>query len=95
MRVHRIHLSHENASTFELLDETGQPIEAVSGFMRHLRARGCSPNTLSAYAFDLLHFTTFLTKQQLTYQEFTPPHAVWQTGQCERSPDARWTRPRC
>jgi integrase len=76
MRVHRIQVSHENAITFELLDETGQPIEAVSGFMRHLRARGCSPNTLSAYAFDLLHFTTFLTKQQLTYQEFTPPHAL-------------------
>src|SRR5216683_3338838 len=60
MRVHRIQLSHENDLTFELLDDTGQPIEAVSGFMRHLRARGCSPNTLSAYVYDLLHFLSFL-----------------------------------
>ena len=72
MRVHRIQLSHENDLTFELLDDTGQPIEAVSGFMRHLRARGCSPKTLSAYVYDLLHFLSFLASQKLTYQEFTP-----------------------
>src|SRR5712692_61866 len=76
MRVHRIQLSHENDISFELLDENDQPIPVVSGFMRHLRARGYSPNTLSAYVFDLLHFMSFLQEQQLTYQEFTPPHAL-------------------
>lgn len=76
MRVHRIQLSHANDLTFELLDDTGQPIEAVSGFMRHLRARGCSPNTLSAYVYDLLHFLSFLASQKLTYQEFTPAYAL-------------------
>ncbi len=76
MRVHRIQLSHENDISFELLDENDQPIPVVSGFMRQLRARGYSPNTLSAYVFDLLHFMTFLKEQQLTYQEFTPPHAL-------------------
>src|SRR5258708_11993682 len=44
--------------------------------MRHLRARGCSPNTLSAYAYDLLHFMQFLQEQQLPYLEFRPPHAL-------------------
>src|SRR5260370_5080992 len=44
--------------------------------MRQLRARGYSPNTLSAYVFDSLQFMTFLKEQQLTYQEFTPPHAL-------------------
>ena len=44
--------------------------------MRHLRARGCSPNTLSAYAYDLLHFMSFLKEQQLSYHEFRPPHAL-------------------
>ncbi len=76
MRVHRIQLSHENDISFELLDENDQPIPVVSGFMRQLRARGYSPNTLSAYVFDLLHFMSFLQEQQLTYQEFTPPHAL-------------------
>lgn len=75
MRVQR---SQTNAQdiTFELLDEHEQPIPIVSGFLRHLRARGCSPNTLSAYAYDLLHFLRFLQEQHLPYQEFRPPHAL-------------------
>lgn len=76
MRVQRLQLSSEQDVTFEVLDEHDQPIAVVSGFMRYLRARSCSPNTLSAYAFDLLHFMRFLEKQHLTYQEFTPPHAL-------------------
>jgi integrase len=76
MRVHRLQLGSANDITFELLDEHDHPIPVVSGFMRHLRARGCSPNTLSAYTYDLLHFMTFLNEQQITYQEFTPPHAL-------------------
>src|SRR2546426_9276105 len=75
MRVQPIR-ADDHAVTFELLDDADQPIVVVSGFMRHLRARGCSPNTLSAYCFDLLHFMTFLQEQRLTYQEFRPPHAL-------------------
>src|SRR5258706_10728073 len=76
MRVRRVQLNHKNDITFELLDEHDQPIPTVSGFMRHLRARGCSPNTLSAYAFDLLHFMRFLQQHQLTVQDFTPASAL-------------------
>src|SRR5437764_6450300 len=76
MRVQRVQLNNEQDISFELLDENNFPIPVVSGFMRHLRARGCSPNTLSAYCFDLLHFMTFLQEQRLTYQEFRPPHAL-------------------
>src|SRR6266568_3528044 len=76
MRVRRIQLENEHDITFELLDDDEQPIPLVSGFMRHLRARGCSPNTLSAYVYDLLHFTLFLKEQQLSYLEFRPPHAL-------------------
>ena len=72
MRVQRIQQSSRQDLSFELLDDDDHPIPAVSGFMRHLRARGCSPNTLSAYAFDLLHFMRFLQEHQLTVQEFTP-----------------------
>lgn len=76
MHVQRVHLDVSNQSFFELLDESGQPIPIVSGFLRHLRARGYSPNTLSAYAYDLLHFMTFLDKQHLSYQEFTPARSL-------------------
>jgi len=62
--------------TFELLDDDDRPVAVVSGFMRHLRARGYSPNTLSAYCFDLQHFMTFLTRHQLTYEDFTPAQAL-------------------
>jgi len=62
--------------TFELLDDDGQPISAVASFLRHLRARGCSPNTLSAYAYDLLHFMTFLEEQQIASLTFAPRHAL-------------------
>ncbi len=76
MRVHRIDLSESNEPLFELIDESGQPIPVVSSFLRHLRARGYSPNTLSAYAYDLLHFMTFLDEQQIAYQEFTPARSL-------------------
>ena len=76
MRVQRIQLDNEHDLSFELFDDENQPIPMVSGFMKHLRARGCSPNTLSAYAYDLLHFMNFLQEQGLTYEEFRPPHAL-------------------
>src|SRR2546428_5593646 len=75
MRVQRFQLDSEYNLSFELLDDDDQPIPIVAGFLRHLRARGCSPNTLSAYAYDLLHFMTFLKEQQLTYLDFSPQHA--------------------
>ena len=76
MRVRRIQQGNENDILFELLDENEKPIAAISGFMRHLRARGCSPNTLAAYVYDLQHFMRFLKEQQLTYQEFSPVHSL-------------------
>ncbi|MFJ9379961.1 hypothetical protein [Streptomyces sp. NPDC101455] len=43
----------------ELLDDTGEPIEVVSGFLRFLGARNCSPHTLVSYAYDLRHLWQF------------------------------------
>src|SRR5579883_788267 len=74
MRVQRI--LNNGMVSFELLDEQGVAIPEISGFMRHLNARGCSPNTLSAYAHDLLHFTRFLQLNDLTYQAFRPKLAL-------------------
>src|SRR6266487_503690 len=76
MRVQRTHLRESNEPFFELINESGQPIPIVSGFLRHLRTRGYSPNTLSAYAYDLLHFMTFLSEEHLSYQEFTPARSL-------------------
>lgn len=76
MRVQRVRDSATGEVTVELLDDTDHPIIEVVGFLHHLRARGCSSNTLAAYAYDLLHFMRFLTQQDLSYAAFTPAHAL-------------------
>lgn len=76
MRVRRIQRKNEPAVSFELIDDDNQCVPIVSGFLSYLHARGCSPNTQAAYAYDLLHFLSFLKQQQLTYLEFTPRHAL-------------------
>lgn len=61
---------------FELLDEDDQPVAVVGSFLEHLALRGCSPNTVSAYAYDLLHFFRFLGTQRLGWRDFRPQHAL-------------------
>jgi hypothetical protein len=46
----------------ELLDDDGTAIPTVSPFLRHLSARGYSPNTLLAYAQDLQRLFRFLER---------------------------------
>jgi integrase len=70
MRVRKVH--QENGTRFELLDDEDRPIPEAAGFLRFLEARGCSPNTLSAYAHDLLHFYRFLDREGSTCEGFTP-----------------------
>lgn len=67
---------HDGSVMVELLDDTGAPVEVVSGFLRHLAARACSPNTITAYAYDLQHLWTFLAATGLAWPEFRPPHAL-------------------
>jgi integrase len=62
--------------SYALIDESGEPILAVAGFLGFLRGRGCSPNTQSAYAYDLAHFFRFLEVEHIKYGEFTPPRAL-------------------
>lgn len=76
MRVRRIQIENEHSVPFELVDDDEQCVPIISGFLSYLHARGCSPNTQAAYAYDLLHFLSFLQQQRLTYLEFTPRQAV-------------------
>jgi integrase len=61
---------------FELVEDKGRSITEVSDFLRHLGARGYSPNTLAAYAYDLLHFTRFLREHGWDYADFTPARSL-------------------
>ena len=48
----------------------------MAGFLRQLRARGYSPNTLSAYAHDLPHLYRFLRRDGLGCEGFTPARSL-------------------
>jgi integrase len=74
MRVQR--WRQKGSVRFELLDDQGQAIPEVAAFLKHLDASDCSPNTLSAYAHDLLHFYRFLGDAGLTLDDFRPAHAL-------------------
>lgn len=72
MRVEKQSLEGDGALRFRLVDEDGLPVEEVEGFLSYLAARDCSPHTLSAYAYDLLHFYRFLGERGLGWEDFTP-----------------------
>jgi integrase len=74
MRVRKIHYGEE--ITLELLDDEGEPVEAVAGFLPQMRARGYSPNTLSAYAHDLLYLYRFLRREGPGCEDFTPARSL-------------------
>lgn len=74
MHVRKVGIGAEAA--FELVDADGIAIPEVSAFLRHLAARGYSPNTRSAYAYDLLHLFQFFTHHDLSWTAFCPRHAL-------------------
>lgn len=76
MRVRRGAGQGEGDLGVELVDDVGEPVVVVSSFLRHLAARGCSPNTIEAYAYDLGHFWRFLGARGLSWEEFRPGHAL-------------------
>ncbi|HEX2913713.1 MAG TPA: tyrosine-type recombinase/integrase [Chloroflexia bacterium] len=92
MLVKRIRNEVGTLSAFELLDDQGQPIENANGFLHYLAATGASPHTLSAYAYDLLHFFRFLNTQNLSFEEFSPPHSLLLLGYLRELPAKRPAR---
>ena len=89
MRVQR--RQQDGSIAFELLDDHDRPIAEVDGFLRHLGARACSPNTLCAYAHDLLHFYQFLERTGLNVDAFGPPESLALLEYLRRVPSRRPT----
>jgi site-specific recombinase XerD len=54
------------------LEGSWTDVEMANTFLTHLEARGFSPATVRAYAFDLLNFGRFLGDQELTVVEVVP-----------------------
>jgi len=66
----------EGSHRVDLLDDGGEPIAVVSGFLLFLAARDCSPNTLVSYAYDLRHLWRFFDRDGLAWEEFAPRHSI-------------------
>jgi integrase len=72
----RQYRTEDGAQRVDLVDEAGEPVEVVAGFLRFLAARSCSPNTLVSYAYDLRHLWRFLASKELTWDSFGPRDAI-------------------
>ncbi len=75
--------------SFQLVDDHGEIVTAVAAFLRYLSARGCSPNTLSAYAHDLLHLYRFLACHALSIDTFGPAESLVLLEYLRQSPSRR------
>jgi integrase/recombinase XerD len=52
------------------------PIAILPHFFAYLSGKGCSPNTVRAYAFDLRHFQEFLRQTSIDWRRLTTGQAV-------------------
>jgi integrase/recombinase XerD len=72
MRIGRV----GDGKPITLLEDDGTVVPLVSGFLQSLTARGCSPNTVMAYAHDLRRFYLFLRASQLDVEHFTARYSL-------------------
>jgi integrase/recombinase XerD len=50
--------------------------EPVCKFLAYLEAKGYSPNTVLAYAHDVIHLWTFFSSQGIDWTEFSTEHSI-------------------
>lgn len=73
----------------DVVDEGGTAIEPVGRFLRHVLDRGGSPNTASAYAYDLRLLWEFFTEKCMDWRAFDPAAALDFLGWLRRHPSRR------
>ena len=76
-------------SSVRLVDSDGAPIEPVDRFLAHVLAAGCSPNTASAYGYDLRYVFEFFAERDLDWGQFRPALALELLGWLRRRPSRR------
>jgi len=76
VRVVKVEGAGPGELAVRLVDEDGQPVAEVNGFLRLLAVREYSPNTVRAYAHDLQKLFAFLAESGIPAAEFTPARAM-------------------
>ncbi len=83
-----------NERLIEILDGSGVAVPVAGDFLAHLTARGCSPNTVLAYGYDLGHLWRFLGSVRLGWEELTSERAVDLLAHLRAAPAWRRGQPR-
>ena len=65
-----------DGETIVVSDEESSSAEPICRFLAYLTAKGYSPNTVVAYAHDIVHLLTFLTSQRIDWTEFSAERSV-------------------
>jgi integrase/recombinase XerD len=78
----------------EVLDATGTAVPVAGDFLVHLAARGCSPNTVISYGYDLGRLWRFLGSAGLGWEALTPERAVDLLVHLRATPARRRGQPR-
>ena len=58
-----------------LVDDHGAPIAIATEFLTYVSLRGCSPNTVLAYAYDLAHLWRFFAVAGVSWDQLIPARA--------------------
>lgn len=62
--------------TAALVDSSSGVIPIASEFLSYVSLRGCSPNTVLAYAYDLAHLWRFFEADGLSWDQLTPQRSA-------------------
>lgn len=76
-------------SAVVLYARDGTQVEPVCRFLQHILDSGGSPNTASAYGFDLKNLFEFLEDVDIVWQDFRPAVALKFLGWLRRRPSRR------
>lgn len=74
--MHVVKLSLNCVPGLAVIDATGVAVEPISRFLAYLDARGASPNTIKAYAYDLRRIWEIFDVRGVDWREFSRRLAV-------------------
>jgi site-specific recombinase XerD len=75
----------DDGTGWSVVNDAGNPVAIVEGYLRRLLAQGFSPHTVRAYAYDLLSFWRWLAQEELD---------VWSVGTSDLLVYIRWEKER-
>ena len=75
----------EDGTSWSVLKDTGEPVDVVEGYLRHIAAQAFSLHTVRAYAYDLLSFWRWLDQERLD---------VWSVGTSDLLRYIQWEKER-